>query len=93
MAGIMPSGVIILGAVRDVGAIFTLDFAVKALGSDPRKGEKRGTGCIEEVVSFGGVSSAPGHWLYSDDDGTSFRVEPCTLGLSEHKSPLRRLCS
>ena len=48
-------------------AIFTLDFAVKELGSNPRKSEKRGTGFIDEVVSFGGVNFAPGHWLYSDD--------------------------
>ena len=54
MAGIMAGQwAIILGAVRDVRATFTLDCAVKALGSNPRKSEKRGTGCIDEVVSFG----------------------------------------
>ena len=63
------SGAIIFGAIRDVGALSTLDFAVKAMGSNPRKGEKHGLGHIEAVVSFGGVSFAPGHWLYSDEDG------------------------
>ena len=63
------SGAIIFGAVRDVAALSTLDFAVKALGSNPRKSEKHGTGHIDAVVSFGGVSFAPGCWLYSDEDG------------------------
>ena len=27
------------------------------------------SGCIDDLVSFGSVSIAPGHWLYSDEDG------------------------
>ena len=63
------SGAIILGVVRDVSPLSTLDSAVKALGSSPRKSTKHGTGRIDTMVSFGGVSFAPGHWLYSDEDG------------------------
>ncbi len=63
------SGAIILGAIRDVDALSRIDFLVKALGSNPRKGEKHGSGHIDAVVSFGGVSFTPGCWLYSDEDG------------------------
>ncbi|HLI30198.1 MAG TPA: ribonuclease E activity regulator RraA [Terriglobia bacterium] len=63
------SGVIIFGAIRDVGALAKMDFGVKALGSNPQKSAKNGAGCIDEAVAFGGVVFTPGHWLYSDDDG------------------------
>jgi regulator of ribonuclease activity A len=71
------SGAIIFGAVRDVGALFTLDFAVKALGSNPLKGEKHGLGHIDAVVSFGGVSFAPGHCFTATKMGSLFQVEHC----------------
>ena len=63
------SGIVIHGAVRDVRALATLAFGVKALGSNPRKSGKRGTGVIDGEIAFGGVIFTPGHWLYSDDDG------------------------
>lgn len=63
------SGVVIFGAVRDSVALAQMDFGVKALGTNPRKGEKLGTGDIDVPVEFGGVKFIPGHWLYSDDDG------------------------
>ncbi len=63
------AGAVIHGAVRDVVALEELDFGVKALGSNPRKGGKSGTGDVDVPVSFGGVTFAPGHWLYSDEDG------------------------
>ena len=63
------SGVVIFGVVRDSVALATMDFGVKALGTNPRKGEKLGTGDIDVPVEFGGVKFTPGHWLYSDDDG------------------------
>jgi len=63
------SGVVIHGAVRDVGALAGLDFGIKALGSNPRKSAKTGAGAADVEVTFGGVRFAPGDWLYSDDDG------------------------
>jgi regulator of ribonuclease activity A len=63
------SGVIILGAIRDAGVLGTLDFGVKALGSNPRKSAKAGAGSVDVEFSFGGVTFAPGQWAYSDDDG------------------------
>ena len=63
------SGVVIYGAVRDVNAMEKLDFGVKALGSNPRKSGKNGTGRMDVQVAFGGVTFTPGHWIYCDDDG------------------------
>ena len=63
------AGVIIFGAVRDTVALGQLDLGVKALGSNPRKSGKAGTGSRDIAVSFGGVTFTPGAWVYSDDDG------------------------
>ena len=63
------AGIIIHGAVRDVVALGQLDLGIKALGSNPRKSAKLGTGAADCPVEFGGVRFAPGLWLYSDDDG------------------------
>lgn len=63
------SGVVIHGAIRDTEAIAKLELGVKALGSNPKKSAKLGEGELEVPVSFGGVTFAPGHWLYSDADG------------------------
>jgi regulator of ribonuclease activity A len=63
------AGVVINGAVRDVAALRALDLGVKALGSNPRKSAKEGTGEAGVPVGFGGVEFRPGAWLYSDEDG------------------------
>lgn len=63
------AGVILNGAVRDTLALGRLDLGVKALGSNPRKSAKQGTGAVDIPVGFGGVSFSPGAWVYSDDDG------------------------
>jgi regulator of ribonuclease activity A len=70
------SGIVIHGVVRDVHALAAIDFGVKALGSNPRKSSKRGTGTVDALVTFGGVTFTPGHWLYSDDDGILVASEP-----------------
>jgi regulator of ribonuclease activity A len=69
------AGVVIHGAVRDSVALAQMDFGVKALGTNPQRGEKRGTGETDVVVEFGGVRFTPGHWLYSDDDGILVSAE------------------
>jgi regulator of ribonuclease activity A len=63
------AGVIIRGAVRDVDALGQLELGIKALGSNPRKSAKAGTGSLDVPVSFGGVNFTPGCWVYSDEDG------------------------
>ena len=70
------AGVVIHGAVRDSVVLATMDFGVKALGTNPKRGEKRGTGEVDVVVEFGGVKFSPGHWLYSDDDGILVAEQP-----------------
>jgi regulator of ribonuclease activity A len=63
------AGVVVHGAVRDVAALRDLPLGVKALGSNPRKSTKDGTGEVDVPVSFGGVTYRPGQRLWSDDDG------------------------
>jgi regulator of ribonuclease activity A len=70
------SGVVIHGAVRDSVALAMIEFGVKALGTNPRKADKRGLGEIDVGVTFGDVTFTPGHWLYSDDDGILVSANP-----------------
>lgn len=63
------AGVIVLGAVRDAATLLTLDIGIKALGTNPRKSTKTGSGERDVVLHFGGVDFAPGEIAYSDDDG------------------------
>lgn len=63
------AGLVIWGAVRDTVALAGLDVGIKALGSNPWKSSKNGTGQVDVPVSFGGVEFRPGSWLYSDEDG------------------------
>ncbi len=63
------SGIVVYGAVRDTTALGTLEIGIKALGSNPKKSTKTGTGATDLPVSFGGTTFRPGDWLYSDEDG------------------------
>ena len=47
------AGAVINGVVRDVTALESMDFAVKALGSNPRRGAKSGAGQVDVPVAFG----------------------------------------
>jgi len=63
------SGAVILGPIRDSVVIGTLDFGVKALGTVPIKSAKAGEGSVDAVLTFGGATFTPGHWVYCDEDG------------------------
>ena len=63
------AGVILFGAIRDAAVLATIDFGVKALGSNPQKSRKEGTGSTDVVIRRGGLVFTPGDWVYSDDDG------------------------
>jgi regulator of ribonuclease activity A len=63
------AGLVLWGAVRDTVALATLDIGIKALGSNPWRSSKNGTGQLDVPVRFGGVEFRPGDWLYSDEDG------------------------
>jgi regulator of ribonuclease activity A len=69
------SGVILNGAIRDANAIAALDFGVKALGTNPKKSGKNGSGRVNVPISFGTVTFTPGHWIYSDEDGILISAE------------------
>lgn len=63
------SGVIINGAIRDREAISSLPIGVKALGSNPRKSTKAGTGEADIELNLDGVVVRPGAMVYCDPDG------------------------
>ena len=63
------SGLVVLGAIRDSGVIATLDLGVKALGTVPRKTDRRGLGERDVVLRLGEIEVRPGQWLYADGDG------------------------
>ena len=71
------SGLVIHGAIRDTVAIARLGIGLRALGTNPRRSAKTGTGEVDVVVSFGGVLFTPGHHLYADEDGIV--VSPAAL--------------
>lgn len=63
------AGIVVNGVVRDSEALAGLDLGIKALGTNPRKSSKQGTGEVDVEITFGGVTFLPGHTLWSDDDG------------------------
>lgn len=63
------SGIIVHGAIRDSLAIAELPIGVKALGTNPQKSTKEGTGEADVPVTFGGVTFTPGATVWSDADG------------------------
>lgn len=62
-------GCVILGAVRDSAELAKIDFGAKALGVNPAKSSKAGTGELDVTLEFGGVQFEPGSWVYCDEDG------------------------
>jgi regulator of ribonuclease activity A len=63
------AGLVINGAIRDVDEIGVTGVGVQALGCCPLKTEKLGMGQRDVPVSFGGVSIAPGDYIYADNNG------------------------
>ena len=63
------SGVLVLGAIRDSRAMAAMDLGVKALGTVPRKTERKGAGERDVALSVGTVAVRPGQWIYADGDG------------------------
>ncbi|SSY70607.1 ribonuclease E activity regulator RraA [Alysiella crassa] len=72
------AGVVIFGVIRDSVEINTLDFGVKALGTNPRKSPTEYQGEIDVPVSFGNVDFVAGKYLYSDEDGVLVSDNPIT---------------
>ena len=63
------AGLVLFGAVRDSVRLRSLNLGIKALGTNPMRSAKLGTGTLDLPIRFGGITFTPGHWLYSDEDG------------------------
>jgi regulator of ribonuclease activity A len=63
------AGVVINGAVRDREVLADLPLGVKALGSNPRKSAKEGTGETDVELEIDGVTVRPGAMIWCDPDG------------------------
>jgi regulator of ribonuclease activity A len=70
------SGILVHGAVRDAAILATIDLAVHALGTDPRRTEKRGVGDRDVDVVFAGATIRPGDWVCADADGVLVTADP-----------------
>ena len=63
------AGAIINGPIRDSKIIGRMPMGIHALGTCPRKSEKRGAGERELPLHFAGISIKSGDWVYADEDG------------------------
>jgi regulator of ribonuclease activity A len=63
------AGVLVYGCIRDSRAIGEMDIGVFAIDTHPMKTVKKNVGEADIPVTFGGVTFAPGEWLYADEDG------------------------
>lgn len=73
------AGIIVYGCIRDVDVIMQTHLGVQALGTHPRKTEKRGIGDLNVPVTFGGVTFVPGAFVYADNNGIIVSPRALTL--------------
>jgi regulator of ribonuclease activity A len=72
------AGILMYGCIRDSAEITDMDLGVKAIGTIPRKSERRGEGQRDIPVTFAGVTFRPGDWVYCDEDGVVAAASPLT---------------
>jgi regulator of ribonuclease activity A len=74
------AGVLVHGAIRDSEIIgeFT-DIGVCALGTNPRKSERRGEGTVGDIVTFAGLTFVSGEYVYVDSDGIIISTGPISI--------------
>lgn len=63
------AGLVIDGAVRDVGELATCEVGIRALAPVPLPTERRGEGQRDVAVRIQGVWVRPADWLVADADG------------------------
>ena len=63
------AGLVIYGCIRDVDVIRKTELGVQALGTHPRKTDKKGIGDLNVPITFGGVTFKPGQYVYADNNG------------------------
>ncbi len=73
------AGIIIHGYVRDRLELQAEAVGIKALGTHPRKSEKRELGILDIGLNFAGIRINPQDWVYADEDGMVFSDRPLEL--------------
>ncbi|AVQ88107.1 MAG: putative 4-hydroxy-4-methyl-2-oxoglutarate aldolase [Plesiomonas shigelloides] len=73
------AGIVVFGAVRDVGELAQLPLGIQALGACPVKTDKRGLGELGISVEIQGIRIHPGDWLYADLNGIAIAREELNL--------------
>jgi regulator of ribonuclease activity A len=63
------AGIVVNGCVRDADALDELGLGIRALGTNPRKSGKTGSGETGVTVRFGEATFAPGSLVVADRDG------------------------
>ncbi|GHA65336.1 hypothetical protein GCM10009007_02340 [Formosimonas limnophila] len=63
------AGIVVDGAVRDVGEIQPLAIGVRALALHPLRAVKRNTGVRDLTIVVAGVTVQLNDWIYADADG------------------------
>ncbi|MCH8551754.1 MAG: ribonuclease E activity regulator RraA [Natronospirillum sp.] len=63
------AGAVIFGLVRDRAELAELDLGVKALGTIPRKSQRRGEGHVDLPIRIEGTQVNPGDTVVADEDG------------------------
>ncbi len=63
------SGIVVNGCIRDSAAVGQMPIGIYAVGTTPRKTERKGAGEKDLPVEFSGVRFIPGHWVYVGSDG------------------------
>ncbi len=71
-------GIIIYGCIRDADAINQLDIGIRALHTHPLKSHKKGSGELDNTLTFAGVHFKVDHYLYADNDGIIISQNPLT---------------
>lgn len=75
------SGVVINGAIRDVGALAQMPLGIKALGTVPVKTARKGLGDVNCPLVFGNQTVTTGMLIYADDNGLAISNTALDLSL------------
>ena len=62
------SGVVVNGAIRNASQIASIPIGVKAVGTNPVRGQAS-SGQQGAALTIGGLQIHPGFWIYADKDG------------------------
>lgn len=73
------AGVIVNGAIRDIGEIAPLPLGVLALALHPVRAIRRNAGVRNITIQIQGVTVQPNDWIYADADGTVISTKDLIL--------------